>query len=178
MAGHRSRRASGAWARRHAATARGLATARAADRRGTLMTIWVVGRGIVGRRDRAHARGRATSASTTRDSKPTPLRRARRRRRARAPGRTRTARRVRSGGDGASVVTVGDGLDDTRELMALDQEFLSPASTLVIGAALTPGLSGLLARIPRARRWQRSTRSTSPCTARPARAAPEITTGR
>jgi len=47
---------------------------------------------------------------------------------------------------GASVVTVGDGLDDTRELMALDHEFTAMASTLVIGAALTPGLSGLLAR--------------------------------
>lgn len=47
---------------------------------------------------------------------------------------------------GASVVTVGDGLDDTRELMALDQDFVSSGSTLVIGAALTPGLSGLLAR--------------------------------
>ncbi len=47
---------------------------------------------------------------------------------------------------GASVVTVGDGLDDTRELMALDHDFTSTASSLVIGAALTPGLSGLLAR--------------------------------
>ncbi|MFW2333028.1 hypothetical protein [Ilumatobacter sp.] len=47
---------------------------------------------------------------------------------------------------GASVVTVGDGLDDTRELMALDHEFTSAGATLVIGAALTPGLSGLLAR--------------------------------
>lgn len=47
---------------------------------------------------------------------------------------------------GASVVTVGDGLDDTRELMALDRDFAANDSTLVIGAALTPGLSGLLAR--------------------------------
>lgn len=47
---------------------------------------------------------------------------------------------------GASVVTVGDGLDDTRELMALDHEFGAAGATLVIGAALTPGLSGLLAR--------------------------------
>lgn len=47
---------------------------------------------------------------------------------------------------GASVVTVGDGLDDTRELMALDQDFAANDATLVIGAGLTPGLSGLLAR--------------------------------
>jgi hypothetical protein len=47
---------------------------------------------------------------------------------------------------GASVVTVGDGLDDTRELMGLDHDFAAVGATLVIGAALTPGLSGLLAR--------------------------------
>lgn len=47
---------------------------------------------------------------------------------------------------GASVITVGDGLDDIRELMALDRDFAAADSTLVIGAALTPGLSGLLAR--------------------------------
>lgn len=47
---------------------------------------------------------------------------------------------------GVSVVTVGDGLDDTRELMALGTEFEAAGATLVIGAALTPGLSGLLAR--------------------------------
>lgn len=47
---------------------------------------------------------------------------------------------------GASVVTVGDGLDDTRELMSLADEFEAAGTTLVIGAALTPGLSGLLAR--------------------------------
>lgn len=47
---------------------------------------------------------------------------------------------------GASVVTVGDGLDETRELMTLDAEFEAADATLVIGAALTPGLSGLLAR--------------------------------
>ncbi len=47
---------------------------------------------------------------------------------------------------GASVVTVGDGLDDTRDLLDLDRDFVAAGSTLVIGAALTPGLSGLLAR--------------------------------
>ena len=47
---------------------------------------------------------------------------------------------------GASVVTVGDGLDDSRELMALDIDFEAAQASLVIGAALTPGLSGLLAR--------------------------------
>ena len=47
---------------------------------------------------------------------------------------------------GASVITVGDGLDDTRDLLDLDRDFVAAGSTLVIGAALTPGLSGLLAR--------------------------------
>ncbi len=47
---------------------------------------------------------------------------------------------------GASVVTVGDGLGDTRDLLDLEHDFLDAGSTLVSGAALTPGLSGLLAR--------------------------------
>ncbi|MEO6653361.1 MAG: hypothetical protein ABIP17_11970 [Ilumatobacteraceae bacterium] len=47
---------------------------------------------------------------------------------------------------GASVVTVGDSLDDTRELLGLDHDVAAAGATLVVGAALTPGLSGLLAR--------------------------------
>ena len=47
---------------------------------------------------------------------------------------------------GASVVTVGDGLDDTRALLDLDDEVEAAGATLLIGAALTPGLSGLLSR--------------------------------
>ncbi len=47
---------------------------------------------------------------------------------------------------GASVITVGDSVDDTRELLGLDHDVASAGSTLVVGAGLTPGLSGLLAR--------------------------------
>ncbi|HWM22233.1 MAG TPA: hypothetical protein VNO51_21255 [Ilumatobacteraceae bacterium] len=47
---------------------------------------------------------------------------------------------------GASVVSVGDLLDDTNELLALDDLFRETDSTLVVGAAMSPGLSGLIAR--------------------------------
>ncbi len=47
---------------------------------------------------------------------------------------------------GASVITVGDSLDDTRELLGLDHDVAAAGATLVAGAGLTPGLSGLLAR--------------------------------
>lgn len=47
---------------------------------------------------------------------------------------------------GASVVTVGEGLDDTRELLGLDHDVANAGSTLVVGVGFTPGLSGLLAR--------------------------------
>jgi hypothetical protein len=47
---------------------------------------------------------------------------------------------------GTSVVTVGDHLDDTRELLELDGAALGTGATLVVGAAMAPGLSGLLAR--------------------------------
>lgn len=108
------------------------------------MAIWIVGGGIVGRRV-----GRMLEEFDVRTHdprrEPTPLA---------EPGDVAVlahpvdhaplarAFAVR----GASVVTVGDSLDDTRELMALDVEFAAAGSTLVIGAALTPGLSGLLAR--------------------------------
>ena len=47
---------------------------------------------------------------------------------------------------GVSVVSVGDLLDDTNELLALDDVFRETESTLVVGAAMSPGLSGLIAR--------------------------------
>lgn len=108
------------------------------------MAIWVVGDGIVGRRVR---RMSAEFDVRTHDPRiePTP---------AVGPGDVAVlahpvdhaplAREL--GVRGASVVTVGDGLDDTRELMALDRDFAAADATLVIGAGLTPGLSGLLAR--------------------------------
>ena len=108
------------------------------------MAIWVVGDGIVGRRVQ---RMSAAFDVRTHDPRlePTP-----------AVGsddvvvlahpvdHAPLAREL--GVRGASVVTVGDSLDDTRELMALDPDFAAADATLVIGAGLSPGLSGLLAR--------------------------------
>jgi hypothetical protein len=47
---------------------------------------------------------------------------------------------------GVSVVSLGDLLDDTNDLLALDDAFRESAATLVVGAAMSPGLSGLIAR--------------------------------
>lgn len=108
------------------------------------MTIWVVGDGIVGRRvQRMLAEFEVRSHDPR--VEPTPLV---------GPGDVAVLAHPADhaplarvlGVRGASVVTVGDSLDDTRELMALDQDFAAADATLVIGAALTPGLSGLLAR--------------------------------
>jgi hypothetical protein len=44
------------------------------------------------------------------------------------------------------VVTVGDSLDDSRDLFDLDASGSTDGTTLVVGAALAPGLSGLIAR--------------------------------
>ncbi len=47
---------------------------------------------------------------------------------------------------GVHVVTVGDSIDDTRDLMELESHALQSGASLVIGAALSPGLSDLIAR--------------------------------
>ncbi|MDJ0771437.1 MAG: hypothetical protein QNJ12_21805 [Ilumatobacter sp.] len=47
---------------------------------------------------------------------------------------------------GLHVVTVGDELDDIRELLELDHVAAASGLTLMVGAAMSPGLSGLLAR--------------------------------
>jgi hypothetical protein len=47
---------------------------------------------------------------------------------------------------GVSVVSLGDRLDDTSELLALDEPFRAAGATLVVGATMSPGLSGLIAR--------------------------------
>ncbi len=44
------------------------------------------------------------------------------------------------------VITVGEGLDDTRDLLETDLAAAAAGVTLVVGAAMSPGLSGLLAR--------------------------------
>lgn len=107
------------------------------------MTIWIVGRGIVGRR-----LARLLDASETRFHDPRaemlptvasdvailchPERH--------APIAEEIAAR------GASVVTVGDDFDDAQDLIPLGALFESHGATLVVGAGLSPGLSGLLAR--------------------------------
>lgn len=47
---------------------------------------------------------------------------------------------------GITVVSVCDDLDDVRNLMALDRVARRSSASLVVGAALSPGLSGLIAR--------------------------------
>lgn len=47
---------------------------------------------------------------------------------------------------GTSVVSLADDLDDVRELLALDHLARRVEVTLLVGAAMAPGLSGLLAR--------------------------------
>lgn len=47
---------------------------------------------------------------------------------------------------GVSVVSVADALDDVSELMALHDRFASTGATVVPGAGMSPGLSGLFAR--------------------------------
>lgn len=50
------------------------------------------------------------------------------------------------GDRGVSVVSVGDHFDDTRALLDLDDLFDDRGGALVVGAAMSPGLSGLLVR--------------------------------
>ena len=47
---------------------------------------------------------------------------------------------------GVSVVSTGELLEDVNELLALDESFRGSQATLVVGAAMAPGLSGLIAR--------------------------------
>jgi len=47
---------------------------------------------------------------------------------------------------GISVVSVADDLGDVRELLDLDDAVRAQGATLVVGAAMSPGLSGLLVR--------------------------------
>ena len=50
------------------------------------------------------------------------------------------------GRHGASVITLADDLDDTQQLFDLGTLFSSNDAALVVGAGMSPGLSGLLAR--------------------------------
>lgn len=49
-------------------------------------------------------------------------------------------------GNGVSVVSMSDDLDDVRELLELGESIGIGGPSLVVGAAMAPGLSGLLAR--------------------------------
>ncbi len=109
-----------------------------------MSTVWIVGRGIVGRRV-----ARLLDAHEVRFHDP------------RLDPRPSIA-----GGDlailchpaehapmaqewgerGASVVTVGDDFDDAQDLLPIGAGFERRGTTLVVGAAMSPGLSGLLAR--------------------------------
>ncbi len=55
-----------------------------------------------------------------------------------------TARRLLA--SGVSVVSMSDDFDDVAELLELDRVAHGSGATLVVGAAMAPGLSGLLAR--------------------------------
>lgn len=108
------------------------------------MTVWLVGHGVVGRRvERLLAEHSVRVHDPRRE--PTPLG---------SPGDVAVlaypgrhvplaeafARRQ------ISVVTVGDDLDDVHGLLDLGPTFSGVDRTLVVGAALSPGLSGLIAR--------------------------------
>ena len=47
---------------------------------------------------------------------------------------------------GLHVVTIGDSVDDARRLLDNEAAAVESGTTLVVGAAMTPGLSGLIAR--------------------------------
>jgi hypothetical protein len=108
------------------------------------MTVWLVGDGIVGRR---LARLLVDHAPRVHDPRrqPTPLC---------EPGDVAVLSHPVEHAPlaqgfalrGASVVTVGDDVDDAAALLELDDEFRANGATLVVGAAMSPGLSGLLAR--------------------------------
>jgi hypothetical protein len=109
------------------------------------MTIWLVGAdGIVGRRV---ARGLRDHHVTAHDPRrePTPIA---------MPGDVAVLAHPVEHAPlargfalrGASVVTVGDDLDDASALLELHDDFVTAGATLVVGAAMSPGLSGLLAR--------------------------------
>lgn len=63
-----------------------------------------------------------------------------------ATGGRHAARAAELVASGVHVVSTSGGLDDVREMVELDDEARSAGVGLVVGAAVSPGLSGLLAR--------------------------------
>lgn len=108
------------------------------------MTVWLVGRGIVGRRIERLLVGCDARFHDPR-REPTP---------ASGPGDVAVLSHpvghaplaAEFADRGTSVVTIGDDLEDAYELMMLADQFESSAASLVVGAGMSPGLSGLLAR--------------------------------
>ena len=105
--------------------------------------IWIVGRGIVGSRlarllDAGQTRFHdpRTEALRVVDGDVAVL--------CHADRHARLAESI--GARGASVVTVGDEFDDAQDLIPLGRDFEWRGTTIVVGAALSPGFSGLLAR--------------------------------
>lgn len=47
-------------------------------------------------------------------------------------------------GQGSSVVSVGGGLDDTMDMLALHERAVAAGHSMIVGAACSPGASGLL----------------------------------
>jgi hypothetical protein len=108
------------------------------------MTVWLVGHGVVGRRVERFLGHRDIRVHDPR-REPTPIGQPGDVAVLAQPGRhlhlaeVYARRRI-------SVITVGDDLDDVHGLLELGPSFDNADCSLVIGAALSPGLSGLLAR--------------------------------
>ena len=107
--------------------------------------IWIAGEGVVGRRVARFLADRSIGRVDPRD-----------------PGDLNALKEgdalvIASGGQhaplaveginrGASVITVGADLEDCRQLLMLEEQALSRHVSLVVGAAMSPGLSGLIVR--------------------------------
>ena len=101
------------------------------------LAVAVMGSGVVGERVRRESCERPPHR---------PPRSVGRRRRAVVPGSARADRRVVPVSRGIHVVSTTGALDDVRELLDLDDTARGNGVSLVAGAAVAPGLSGLLAR--------------------------------
>ncbi|MGA0962736.1 MAG: hypothetical protein ACO3SZ_07885, partial [Ilumatobacteraceae bacterium] len=108
------------------------------------MTIWLTGQGVVGQRLIQQCSSQEISLTNPRRDPPPDVHPgdivvlA-------YPGRHRSIVE-HAGQQGASVIVLADDLDDTQQLFELDSLFTSQQSSLVVGAAMSPGLSGLIAR--------------------------------
>ncbi len=112
-----------------------------AYRSGVVGTVGVVGSGVVGRRVERRLRllgHRSVAIASSRADQYTTLVLAHPGPHARLVEQLLTTRRT--------IVTVADGLDDVRELLTLGVHATHLGARVVVGAAMSPGLSGLVAR--------------------------------